>query len=191
MSFNALKNLPAIAATSFREAPNFGRLLFETLSGITGQIANLAQQTNANLTGQPQSPPQVNALKVQASNGHFTGAITDNNAIFRDIHYYVEHADNPHFTNPQIVHLGHSRNFHFYFGNATRYFRAYSAYGSSAPGPAAYHGSSSTPLAVTGGGGPAPVFLASQGSGTGAAGVGLSGPGPIPFRSVDGVPPPR
>lgn len=191
MSFNALKNLPAIAATSFKDAPNFGRMLYDTLTAITGQIANLAQQTNANLTGQPQPPPQVNALKVQASNGHFTGAIYDNNQIFRDVHYYVEHADNPNFTNPQIVHLGHSRNFHFYFGNTTRYFRAYSAYGSSAPSAPAYHGSLSAPLAVNGGSGPTPVFAPSQGSGTGAAGVGLSGPGPIPFRSSDGAPPVR
>ena len=32
--------------------------------------------------------------------------ITDNNQIYRGKHYFIEHADNPHYINPTIVPLG-------------------------------------------------------------------------------------
>ena len=74
----------------------------------------------------------------------------------------------------------------------TRYFRAYSAYASSAAGPPVYFGGVGAPLPVAGGGPVGgPAFLPSQGSGTGAPGEGLSGPGPVPFRSTTGAPPVR
>ena len=166
--------------------------LYEALTDIINQHLNTSQQTNSNPIGNPEPPPAIAGLKVSASNGHFQVAINDPNPIYRGVSYFVEHADNPNFTNPHVEELGASRNANFFFGNSTRYFRAYSAYGSSSPGAPAYHGDPAAPEPVSGGGSIAgPDFLASQGSGTGSPGQGLSGPGPIPFRSTDGAPPIR
>lgn len=166
--------------------------LYEALTDIIQQHSNTAGQTNSNPTGPPQPPPAIGGVKVSAANGHFQIAIEDPNPIYRDVHYYVEHADNPHFTDPHIIHLGHTRNHSIFLGNTTRYWRAYSSYASSSPGAPAYHGGATAPAPVNGGGPVGgPSFLASQGSGTGTAGQGLSGPGPIPFRSATGVPPIR
>ena len=166
--------------------------LYEALSDIIRQQSTVTQQTNASPTAPPAAPPSINGLQVSASNGHFQVAITDTANIYRGVQYFVEHADNPQFTDPHIVSLGASRNANIFLGNVTRYWRAYSSYAASGPGSPAYHGSASQPLAVVGGGSiPGPSFLPSQGSGTGSAGVGLSGPGPIPFRSANGAPPVR
>lgn len=174
-----------------RSIPEWGGRLYEALSDLDTQHRTLAQQVNGNSTGQPAAPPAVNSLSVKAQNGHFQLSIQDNGNFFRDIHYFVEHADNPHFSNPHTEYLGPSRNKDLYLGNVTRYFRAYSAYASSGPGAPAYHGGA-RPIAVSGGGSdPGPAFLDSEGSGTGSRGVGLSGPGPVPFRSSTGAPPVR
>jgi hypothetical protein len=187
-----IKNLAYIRSLSSKEFPDLGPKLAEALQGLAQQGANLTQQLNGNGTGNPQPPPAVNGLKVTGQNGHFNIAIQDGGKIFRDVHYYVEHADNPHFTNPSVIHLGHSRNHSIFLGNVTRYWRAYSAYASSATSQPAYHGSPTNPMGVAGGGTiGGPEFLPSEGSGTGAAGVGLSGPGPVPFRSTTGAPPIR
>jgi hypothetical protein len=166
--------------------------LYEALQDIVLAHQNLAQQVNGNSTGQPQAPPPPAGVTVQAANGHFQVAIQDRGDIYRGIHYHVEHADNPHFTNSHTEHLGPTRNANLFLGNSTRYFRVYSSYASSPPSAAVYHGGPLTPAAVAGGGtvGP-PPFLPSEGSGTGAAGQGLSGPGPVPFRSATGAPPIR
>lgn len=176
------KNLPG----------DFGAKLVEALVSIQTQATNLEQQTNGNPKGQPNHPPQINGLNVQAQNGHFQISIVDNNPIYRDVHYYLEHADNPNFTNPHVIHLGHTRNHNLFLGSVTRYFRAYSSYASSAPGAPVYHGTQTQPAAVSGGGSVGgPSFLTSQGSGTGRAGQGLQGPGTIPFRTATGAPPTR
>lgn len=166
--------------------------LYETLTDIVSQVNNVAQQTNSNPADVVEAPPAISSLNVTGQNGFFHGAIADHNHIYRGINYFVEHADNPNFTDPQIVHLGPSRNFTLQLGNTTRYWRAYSSYGSSPPSSPAYHGNAAYPQPVSAGGplGP-PNFLPSQGSGTGAVGQGLSGQGPIPFRSPDGKPPIR
>lgn len=175
-----------------RNIPVFGTRLYEALRDLDNQHQALASQTNGNSTGQPLAPPAINSLKVVANAGHFNVAITDQSPIYRGISYFIEHADNPAFTNPQVEHIGASRNATFFFGNVTRYWRAYSAYGSSPASAPAYHGSAAVPLAVTGGGdNSGPTFQASQSSGTGAQGQGLQGPGTIPFRSSTGAPPIR
>lgn len=181
---NGIRNLDEIRAKDQK--------LYEALSDIIAQHANTTQQTNSNPSGQPNPPPSISAVHVAAANGHFQVSISDPNPLYRDVHYYVEHADNPHFTDPHIVHMGHSRNLSLFLGNTTRYWRAYSSYSSSAPGTPAYHGGAATPQPVTGGG-PigGPAFLPSQGSGTGTPGQGLTGPGIVPFRSENGTPPIR
>jgi hypothetical protein len=188
----SIRNLDYLRSLSSKEFPDLGAKLYEALADLDQQHSTLAQQVNGNSTGQPIAPPPIAGLTVTGQNGHFQIGITDTAPIYRDIHYFVEHADNPHFVNPHVIHLGQSRNFHLFLGNVTRYFRAYSAYSSSAPGTPSYFGSRSKPTAVQGGGTVGgPDFVAAQGSGTGAAGEGLQGPGVIPFRTTTGAAPVR
>lgn len=166
--------------------------LYEALHDIISQQSNIAQQVNGNVSGTPKPPTSISGIQVSAQNGHFQVAIQDHASTYRDVHYYIEHADNPNFHNSQVIHNGHSRNWGGFMGNVTRYFRAYSAYPTSAAGSPAYHGGALKPQPVIGGGTNAgPSFLNSQGSGTGFPGQGISGPGPVPFRAVNGAPPIR
>ena len=187
-----IRNLDLIRSWKSTENGAWGQRIYESLRDFLGQFTNLSQQVNGNGSGQPQAPHAINSVSVAAQNGHFSVAIQDTSEVYRGINYFIEHADNPAFTNPQIEHIGTSRNATFFFGSATRYWRAYSAYPGSPPSPPVYFGGSAQPTAVSGGGeiGP-PAFQAAQGSGTGAAGTGLSGFGPIPFRSSTGAPPIR
>lgn len=187
-----IRNLEWLRTLSSEQFPGLGARLYEALSDLNQQHVTLAQQVNGSGQGQPGPPPAVNSLKVTGQNGHFDIKIQDGNPIYRDVHYYVEHADNPHFSNPTTIHLGHSRDHNIFLGNVTRYWRAYSAYASSPPGPPAYHGGATSPSPVSGGGQVGgPEFQLSQGSGTGQPGQGLQGPGVIPFRSASGAPPKR
>lgn len=175
-----------------RNIPGFGGRLYEAMKDFDTEVANVAQQVNGNRKGQPLAPPAIGGLKVTGQNGHFSIAIQDSSPIFRGVNYFLEHADNPHFTNPHVIDLGASRNHTFFLGNVTRYFRAYSSYGTSAPGDPAYFGSESSPTPVTGGGSTGgPLFTNSEGSGTSLAGAGLNGPGIAPYRSATGLPPTR
>ncbi len=166
--------------------------LYEAISDLLAQHNTLAQQVNGNGVASPTPPPAVSGIDVTAQNGHFNVQIQDQGNVYRGVKYFVEHADNPHFTNPTVVHLGDSRSWDKFLGNSTRYFRAYSSYASSPAGPAVYHGGAQNPRPVVGGGAiPGPPSQPSQGSGTGAPGEGLVGPGRTPFRSLTGVPPVR
>lgn len=187
-----LKNLAYFKNLS-EWSPEAGQKLAEMIQEIAQGVNNQEQQNNSNATGAPQPPPAINSLHVSASNGHFQVAINHEGAEFyRGVRYFVEHSSSPQFTEPHIVDLGTTRNASMFLGNTTRYFRAYASYGSSPPGPIAYHGGPAQPRPVTGGGIiPGPAFVGSQGSGTGTAGVGHSGPGPVAFRSITGAPPVR
>jgi hypothetical protein len=167
--------------------------LGEAIKGLLDGLMSVASQSNTSPQQPPSAPPPVNGVSVAARNGQMTISVTDTNQVYRDIHYYAEHADNPQFQNPQIVHMGHSRNsLPIPIGNQTRYVRVYSSYGLGPPSAPVYHGSQAQPLPVAGGGADAgPSFLPSQGSGTGPTGVGLQGPGVQPFRSTTGKPPVR
>lgn len=187
-----IPNLDLLRSITLPDRPDFGARLVEALQVIQSAHNNVEQQTNSNSTGQPEPPGQINGVSVTAQNGQFNVAITDNNNIYRGVKYFVEHDDNPNFTNPQIVDMGTTRNANLFLGNTTRYFRAYSSYGQSGASDAVYHGEQTNPTPVTGGGSiGGPAFQVSQGAGTGAAGEGLKGPGPAPYRSNDGKPPTR
>lgn len=175
-----------------RSLPQIGAKFYEMFKDVSDQLTTVEQQTNSNRTAPPNAPPSIGGLKVTGQNGHFNIAITDASPVYRGVNYFVEHADNPHFTNPHVIDLGASRNHNIFLGNVTRYFRAYSSYAGSPIGSPAYFGSGAQPTPVVGGGeNSGPNFTASQGSGTGAAGAGLQGPGVAPFRSTNGKPPSR
>ncbi len=188
----SIRNLDYLRGLASAEFPDLGAKLYEALTDLVEQHQTLSQQVNGNGTGEPLPPPAVSGVKVTGKGGHFSIAIQDEGQIYRDVQYYVEHADNPQFSNPSVIHLGHTRNHNVFLGNVTRYWRAYSAYASSPAGPPAYHGSVGAPQPVVGGGAiEGPEMLPSEGSGTGARGEGLSGPGPVPFRSKTGAAPVR
>lgn len=169
--------------------PELGAKLAEALGSIQQAHNNVEQQVNGNATAGPQAPPPPDAVSVTGQNGYLHVAIHHDAHFYRGIRYYVEHADNPQFTDPHVVALHDVRNVSIPVGGS-RYVRAYAAYSSSAPSQPVYHGSVAQPIAVdTGGVGPA--LLPSQGSGTGAPGVGLQGPGKEPFRPIAGAPPVR
>ncbi len=187
-----LRNLDYIKNLSFKEAPDFGTKLGELLQGLQQGVGNIESQTNSNATGPPSHPPAVNALNVQGQNGHFSIAIHDTTPVYRGVQYFVDHASNPQFTDAHTIDMGTSRNHNVFLGNVGRYFRAYSAYPGSPPGPHVYHGSQATPKMVLGGGTVGgPAFTTSQSSGTGMAGQTGQGPGTVPFRAVNGGPPVR
>lgn len=187
-----IPNLDYIRGLKSEDFPDLGAKLYEALNAIAEQSKTIQQQTNTSSNGQPAAPPQISGLNVTGQNGHFNLQIQDSNQIYRGIQYYAEYDTSPHFSNPQILHLGDSRNHNVFLGNGTYYWRAYSSYAGSGPSEAVYHGSSAQPSAVVGGGSiGSPALQASQGSGTGAPGQGLTGPGIVPYRSVDGVPPDR
>lgn len=160
---------------------NIGRNLAHIFKTIQKDTTTTEQQTNANPNGQPTPPPAINSLHVSTGpGGEFQAAITDNGQISRGVNYWLEHADNPHFTNPHVIDMGQSRNWAGHMGSQTLYWRAYSSYSGSPASDSVYHGSAATPKPVTGG--VAGSRAAAQGSGTGAAGQGGVGPGPVPQR---------
>jgi len=187
-----IKYLDYFKSLQLKDAPDFGAKLEESLRDFAQQTGNIAQQTNSDPKGQPAPPPAINALNVQGQNGHFSIAIHDTSPVYRGVRYFVDHADNPQFTNAHTIDMGTSRNHNVFLGNVTRYWRAYSAYPGSPPGPHVYHGSLATPKPVIGGGAiGGPSFTTSQSSGTGVAGQTGQGPGTVPFRAVNGGPPVR
>ncbi len=172
--------------------PDLAAKLAEQLTSMIQGTNNLEQQTNGNTQGPPQPPGKINGLQVTAKDGHFAIAIQDHNEVYRGVRYFFDHSDNANFTNAVTVDMGTTRNANLYLGNVDKFFRAYSAYGTSSPSDPVYHGDQGTPIPVSGGGAiPGPPAMASQGSGTGPAGVTLEGPGKTPFRSGDGKPPTR
>ena len=168
-----------------RNIPIIGGRLYEALHGAQKAINTMALQGNLNPDGQVDPPPAIDGVTATAANGVLHVSVQHTAAdVRRGVTYYIEHADNPSFINPQIRNIGDSRSFSEFIGSQSRFVRASAAYPGSATGPYQYHGGQATPLSVNGGGavGPSP-YLPSQGSGTGAPGQGGYGPGPIPVRS--------
>lgn len=193
LNIQNLEWLRKLSPQSLDDLHQLGPKLYQALKSVQDAHNAVELQTNTNSHTEPTAPPPINNLHVSASNGHFQVAITDNNEIYRGVQYFVEHADNPNFTNAvQTQASGTSkRNHNEYLGDSARYFRAYSAYGTGPASKPVYHGGAQ-PVAVTGGGSVGgPAFLPSQGSGTGAAGQGLVGNGDVQFRSSTGLPPVR
>ncbi len=162
-----------------------GAYLADFAQRVQQGFTALEQQTNSSTTSEPQTPPNPQALHVSAKDGHFTFAITDqSDGLARGVEYHVEHADNPGFVNAQGISLGPHRNGQVYFGDATRYFRAFSSYPGSGASNPVYFGGQAKPQSIRGGGSvPAPAFLASRGSGTSAEAQGATGNGPIQKRT--------
>lgn len=166
--------------------------LYEAIQDLTNGVSTIAQQGSLNPNGNPVAPAAPSGVKVTGKNGHFQVSIQDGNQMYRGIQYQVEHSPDPHFSNPQRVTIGPSRNANIYLGNnVSRYWRVSSFYGSSKPSPYVYHGNAALPQPVSSGSGDGgPAFLDDEGSGTGLPGQ-PGGAGPVPFRSSTGAAPTR
>ena len=183
-----VRNLDWIRSLKIEGAPEFGSRLFETISDMMKATTTLAQQTNADLSGNPAPPPRLQAMTVTPTETGAHISITHEGEFYRGISYHAEYSASPNFTNPFPVHMGPAREQDVPVGSKTLYWRAFAQYPTGDPTTAVYHGGT-TPAAVTGG--KASNLGTSQGSGTGRAGEGLSGYGRVPFRSKNGAPPIR
>jgi hypothetical protein len=187
-----IRNLAAIRSAK-EWTPDLAGKMYEALQDFNSAITNHVQQTNGNPTGEPQPPDSQMGVQVTTRQGYMHVAMNDQGPLYRGVQYWVEHADNPNFTN--AVHTQASgtelRNHTEFIGNQTRYVRAYKSYPWSSPTSPVIHGGTA-PIAVQGGGAhPGPLYLPSQGTGTSTAGQINTGPGPVPFRSATGAPPIR
>ena len=134
-------------------------------------------------------PPPVSGVSVQSlGTGAVDVTITDNGQINQNVNYFVEHDDNPNFTQPRVEHLGPSRTVQISTGNQGRYFRAYSQYFNPPSQPSApiVFGGSRNPTRIFGGSGTVVALQPSTGSGTAATNgqQGGSGAGKVPVRPL-------
>lgn len=187
--------------TRLRSVPEIGQWIQSALQRIEDSVNNLGQNTAAAPKGILPAPPVIQQLTVKTNGtGLVHAVITDNNPIAKNLHYFVEYDTNPHFTQPQVAHLGVSRQMapinlpaQDDDGNPqTFFFRAYSQYPGGKPSaPIVFGGETATPVAP--GGAQALTLLPSTGSGTaqasgqqGGSGFGrvLNRPAPGPKRNV-------
>ena len=182
---NFLKNIPGV-----------GNYLVDALDRITKGVNLLGTNVGVDPTGVSPPPPTIQSLSVKTNGtGLVHAVISDNNAIAKNLHYFVEYDTNPAFTQPHVAHLGASRSMAPIVlpanddnGNQQSfYFRAYSQYQGSKPGPVVHFGGT-TPKAVNPGGTQNLTLLASTGSGTAQATgeEGGSGFGKVQIRPASG-----
>ena len=151
MSGVKIRNLDYIQ----RKDPKF----YEALTDIQRALVPATQEP----------PPQVTGINVVTLG---TGAVdvtfTDRGAVNQGVNYFVEHADNPNFSNPRQEDFGGRRNGVIVIGSGTRYFRVFSQYRYpwSLPNNPVVFGGVGAPTSVTGGGTATPALQASTGSGT-------------------------
>lgn len=157
---------------------DFSARMYELVKDLNRNTETLETQTNSNLAGHPAPPPPLQAVTVTPTSvGHHI-SINHGGEYYRGVHYHVESADNPHFTNPFPAYSGPAREIDLATGSQSLYFQAFASYQNSGNTTTVYHGGS-VPQPVTGG-----VSTArgtSQGGGTGRPGEGRVGFGPVAF----------
>jgi hypothetical protein len=160
-----------------QQIPEIGRTLGEVLRKIQDGINNTGMHIAVDPAGTIPPPPPVQQLNVKTNGtGMVHAVITDNNAIQKNLHYFVEYSTDPAFPQPHVAHLGASRSMEPITlpanddnGNPQKfYFRAYSQYPGGLPGPVVHFGGD-TPTAVNPGGTQNMTLLPSTGSGTAQA----------------------
>ena len=163
--------------TFIRQIPGIGNYLGDALDRITKGVNLLGTNVGVDPTGVSPQPPTIQSLSVKTNGtGLVHAVITDNNQIAKNLHYFVEYDTDPSFPQPHVAHLGASRSMAPVVlpanddnGNPQSfYFRAYSQYQGSHPGPAVHFGGTQ-PAAVNPGGTQNLTLLGSTGSGTAQA----------------------
>lgn len=160
--------------SNLRKLPFFGNYLAIALENIVDGVNNLGKNLAADPTKTLPPPNPIQQLTVKTNGmGLVHAVITDNGHIKKGVHYFVEYDNNPNFTQPHVVHLGVSRSMSPLTlpgsddnGNPQSfYFRAYSQYPGSHPGPIVKFGGI-VPTPVSPGGMQQLTLLQSTGSGT-------------------------
>jgi hypothetical protein len=146
--------------------------LADSLQRIVDAVNTLGVGTGVDPAGNTAPPAPISAISVQAADGIFDVALTDNSPVTRGISYFVESDTTPGFNAPHVYALGPSRNMRVSLGNLTLYWRGYSQYLGSSPSAPVAFGAPPTP--VIGGGSAGPALQSSAGSGT-ASGTGQQG----------------
>jgi len=178
---------------NLRNIPGVGPYVAIVLERIQGAVNGLANNLAADPTQLKEAPPPVQALTIKANNGDVHAVITDNSAVQKGVHYFVEYSSEPNFLQPHVIHLGTSRSAAPFrlpamddSGNAQSfYFRAYSQYPGGHPGKPIYFGGTA-PSAVNPGGTTQLSLIPSTGSGTAQSTgqQGGSGFGKVLYRPV-------
>lgn len=141
---------------------------------IEDAINHLAKNTGSSALGEPSPPGNIQALNVKVNGELAHASITDNSPLTRNIHYFLEYANEPNFLAPLVEHLGTSRQRVLNLptnddgGVAHNYYlRAYSQYPGSKPSARVNFGGQ-LPSAVVMNGSTNLTLLPSTGSGTAA-----------------------
>jgi hypothetical protein len=168
------------------ENPSLGRLLQRTVSAIN----RLASNAGVSPVGQLPIPPTIGAINVKASGETVHVTVDDASEATTNREWFIEHATEPNFIAPHVVHLKSSRGAFLNLPSKTDagtaqgwYFRGYSQDPGSPPSAPVYFGGLS-PTKVTLSGSTQLTPLASTGSGT-ASPLGTQGGwgrGKIPVR---------
>jgi hypothetical protein len=159
--------------TFLRQLPGMGAYLGNALQLLQESVNNLGKNVAVDPVGTLPAPPAIQQLTVKTNGqGLVHAVITDNNAIQKHLNYFVEYDTDKNFGQPHVVHLGASRTMSPTVlpamddnGKPQKFFfRAYSQYQGSDPGPKVHSG-----VGVDPGGTHMLTLLPSTGSGTAAA----------------------
>jgi len=159
--------------TRLRSLPVFGKHIIRALSRIETAINNMGAQMGVDATEKMSPPPPVQGLNIKTSGGFVHATITDNNAIQKNIQYFLEYSTDPAFGTAYHVDMGASRTHPPFMLPAmndsaqpqTWYFRAYSQYHGSVAGKKVNYGGTA-PTAVSVGGSLQMTLQPSTGAGT-------------------------
>jgi hypothetical protein len=176
--------------------PDIGPNAANALDRLQTAVNQVALQTGTDASTMLSPPPKIQAVNVKTDgHGVVHATVEDNGAIQRGIHYFLEYADNPHFFQPHVVHMGASRSVPPFplpafddSGNPqTWHFRAFSSYPGGLPNEPVNFGGD-TPTPVSPGGTTRLTLLPSTGSGTAPSDGqrGGQGFGKVLFRAAPG-----
>lgn len=184
-----------------RGLPGFGDRLANAMQRFEDGINHLGVNIGADPTQTKEAPPTIQNLQVKSDgNGNVHAVITDNNAIQKNLHYFVEiqpilSGGTPAFSQPHVAHLGPSRTMmpialpaNDDNGNPQMYiFRGYSSYPGGKAGVKIHFGGT-TPTPISPGGSAKMTFIPSTGAGTAQATGQQPGEGfgPVLFRPAIG-----
>lgn len=160
--------------TFLKQIPGFGQFLGIALQRIEDGVNNMGQNLAVDPSGTLPSPPPIQSLTVKTNGtGLVHAVISDGNAIAKHLNYFLEYSTNASFFGAHVKQLGASRSMEPIIlpanddnGNPQKFFfRAYSQYLGSKPGPKINFGGS-VPTAVSPGGTQQLTLIPSTGSGT-------------------------
>lgn len=161
-------------ATALRAMPGFGKYFASLLRKVEDAVNGIGKSIGVNPTGTMPAPQPIHAVNVKtSSDGYVHATITDNNAISKNLQYFLEVDTDPAFGKPHVIDLGASRSalpfklpaLNDTGGAQNFYVRGYSQPHGGPAGKKVNYGGT-TPTAITPGGTTQMSLLSSTGSGT-------------------------